>query len=74
MQEGRAVEIGERMDEDRVKKMMRTYEAYRNRYEREDIERVLEEKKSESVEEGPKMVGSEAFVGEKTVLNRNRLE
>ena len=41
MQEGRAVEIGDRMAEDRMKEMMRTYEAYGNRYRREDIARML---------------------------------
>ena len=74
MQEGRAVEIGDRMAEDRMKEMMRTYEAYGNRYGREDIARMLEEEESESVEEVPKPVGSEAVLGEKNVGNRNGLE
>ena len=63
MQEGRAVEIGDRMAEDRMKEMMRTYEAYGNRSGRVDIARMLEEEESESVEEVPKPVGSEAVLG-----------
>ena len=40
---GRNVEIVDRMAEERVKEMMQTYEAYGNRYGREDIARMLEE-------------------------------
>ena len=53
MPEGRAVEIGDRMAEERVKKIMQTYEAYGKRYGREDIARMLEEEESESVKELP---------------------
>ena len=62
------------MADDRLKEMMRTYEAYGNRYGREDIARMVEGEESESVEEVPKLVGSEAFVGEKTDGNLNGLE
>ena len=53
MQEGSEVGIGDRMAEERVKEMMRTYEVYRNRYGKEDSARMLEEEESESVKELP---------------------
>ena len=55
----------DRMADERLKEMMRTYEAYGNRYGRADIARMLKEESSDNIEEIPNAVGSEAFMGQK---------
>ena len=62
------------MGYERVKEMMRTYEAYGNRCGRENIARMLEEEDSDSIEKVSKAVGSEALVGQKTSGNLNRFK
>ena len=68
----RAVEIRDLMVDERVKEMMRTYEAYGNRYGSEDITRMLEKEGSNNIEEIRNAVGSESLVGQKSSVNRNR--
>ena len=70
-QEDRSVEIGNQIADDRLKEMIRTYEAYGNWYGREDIARMLEEEGYDNREEIPKAVGSEALVRQERSGNRN---